>query len=251
MEEAIISLNDSKTADPDNIHAEVIKHGICALHGRVHNHALDCCSAKSLPQQWKNANIILAYKHKDDRAECGISILSVAGKVLAKIMLTRLIERVVDLVMPESQCVFRHGSNTIDMTLVARQLQRKCREQHQDLYMAFVDLTEAFDAVNRVLLLRIHRSFVCPPIFIAILQQFHSGICAQVVMASSQSSSFPVEVGVKQGCVLAPIIFNLFLVVITLASHRDIQSSGRVRIAYRLDDGLFNMRRCWWTLLVA
>ena len=62
-------------------------------------------------------------------------------------------------------------------------------------------------------------------------------------MAGSQSSSFPVEVGVKQGCVLAPIIFNLLLVAVTLVSHRDLQSSDCVGIEYRLDGGLFNLRR--------
>ena len=65
------------------------------------------------------------------------------------------------------------------------------------------------------------------------LQQFHTGMCAQVVMAGSQSSSFPVEVGVKQGCVLAPIIFNLLLVAITLVSYCDLQSSHCVEIEYR------------------
>ena len=107
--------------------------------------------------------------------------------------------------------------------------------------MAFVDLKKAFDTVNRDLLRNILRKFGCPPTFIAILQQFHTGMCAQVVMAGSQSSSFPVEVGVKQGCVLAPIIFNLLLVAITLVSHRDLQSSDCVGIEYRLDDGLFNL----------
>ena len=68
-------------------------------------------------------------------------------------------------------------------------------------------------------------------------------MCAQVVMAGSQSSSFPVEVEVKQGCVLAPIIFNLHLVAITLVSHRDFQSSDCVGIEYCVDGGLFNLRR--------
>ena len=161
--------------------------------------------------------------------------------MLAKIMLTRLLEHVVDLVLPESQCGFRRGRSTIDI-FVARQLQEKCREQHQDLYLAFVDLTKAFDTVNRDLLWNILRKFGCPPTFIAILQ-FHTGMCAQVVMAGSQSSSFPVKVGVKQGCVLASIIFNLLLVAITLVSHRDQQSSDCVGIEYRLDGGLFNLRR--------
>ena len=231
----------------DNIPPEVIKYGGCALHRRLHNFILDCWSAKCLPQQWKNANIILVHKQKGDRAECGnsrgISLLSVASKVLAKIMLTRLLEHVVDLILPESQCGFRRGRSTIDMIFVARQLQEKCREQHQDLYLAFVDLTKAFDTVNRDLLWNILRKFGCPPTFIAILQQFHTGMCAQVVMAGSQSSSFPVEAGVKQSCVLAPSIFNLLLVAITLVSHRDLQSSDCVGIEYRLDGGLFNLRR--------
>ena len=67
-------------------------------------------------------------------------------------------------------------------------------------------------------------------------------MCAQVVMTGSQSSSYPVEVGVKQGCVLAPIIFNMLLVAIALVSHRDLQSSDFVGIEYRLDGGLFNLR---------
>ena len=153
-------------------------------------------------------------------------------------MLTRLLEHVVGLVLPESQCGFRRGRSTIDMIFVAPQLQEKCREQHQDLYLAFVDLTKAFDTVNRDLLWNILHKFGCPPTFIAILQQFHTGMCAQVVIAGSQSSSFLVEVGVKQGCVLAPIIFNLLLVAITLVSHRDLQSSDCIDIEYRLDGGL-------------
>ena len=115
--------------------------------------------------------------------------------------------------------------STIDMISVSRKLQKKCREQHQDLYLAFVDLTMAFVTVNRDILWSILRKFGCPPTFIAMQQQFHTGMCAHVVMAGSQSSRFPVEVGVKQGCVLAPIIFNQLLVAITLVSHHDLQSS--------------------------
>ena len=150
---AILSLKDNKAADPDNIPAEVIKYGGCALQRMLHNFIPDCWSAKCHPKQWKNANIILVHKQKSDRTECGnsrgISLLSVAGKVLAKIMLTRLLEHVVDLVLPESQCGFWHGRSTIDMIFVARRLQEKFREQHQDLYLAFVDLTKALDTVNR------------------------------------------------------------------------------------------------------
>ena len=51
--------------------------------------------------------------------------------------------------MPESQCGFRSNRRTIDMIIVLRQVQEKCREQNIGLYAAFVDLTKAFDTVSR------------------------------------------------------------------------------------------------------
>ena len=134
--------------------------------------------------------------------------------------------------------MFRRGRSTNDI-FDSRQQQEKRREQHQDICMAIVDQINAFDTVNRYLLCDILRKFGSPPTFIAVLQQFHTGMCAEVVMAASQSSSFPVEVGVKQGCVLAPIIFNQFLVAVTLVSRRDLHSCDCAGIEHRLDGGLF------------
>ena len=102
----------------------------------------------------------------------GISFLSVAGKVLDMFMLTRLYEHVVDLVLPESQCGLGRGRNTFDMIFIARQLQEKCREQHEDLYLAFVDLTKAFDIVNRELLWNILHKLGYPPTFLPYYKNF-------------------------------------------------------------------------------
>ena len=68
-------------------------------------------------------------------------------------------------------------------------------------------------------------------------------MCAQVVMAGSPSFSFPVEVGLMQGCVQASIIFNLPIGAITLVSCHNLQSCHCVGIDYRLDSGLYNLRR--------
>ena len=67
-------------------------------------------------------------------------------------------------------------------------------------------------------------------------------MCAHVVMAGSQSSSFPVEVGVKQRCIPAPTIFNLYLVAMTLVSNCDVQPSDCVEVEYRPDCGLLTLR---------
>ena len=129
------------------------------------------------------------------------------------------------------------------MIFVTRLLQEKSREQHQNLYLAFIDLTKAFDTVNRPLLWGILSKFGCPPQFLAVLREFHDGMTARVVVGGHESDPFSVNVGVKQGCVLAPVIFNLFLVAVTLAFHSGIMTEDGVGLSYRLDGSLFNIRR--------
>ena len=98
-------------------------------------------------------------------------------------MLKQILTHVVDIVLPESQCSFRHGCSTIDMIrLVAQLLQEKCRKQNRDLYLAFTDLTKALNTVNIDLLWKVLSKFGCPPAFLTILQEFHNGMKAKVVI---------------------------------------------------------------------
>ena len=48
------------------------------------------------------------------------------------------------------------------MIFAARQIQEKYREQNRDLYMVFVDLTKAFDSVNRLGLWQVLRKIGYP-----------------------------------------------------------------------------------------
>ena len=66
---------------------------------------------------------------------------------------------------------------------------------------------------------------------------------ARVSFGGELSDPFEVLVGVKQGCVLAPVIFNLFLVAVTLFFRSNIQTSDGVPFNFRLDGNLFNLRR--------
>ena len=74
-------------------------------------------------------------------------------------MLIRLLTYVVDTLVPECQCGFRRARTTTDMIFVARLLQEQYREQHRDLFIAFIDLTKAFDTVNRDLLWQVLGTF--------------------------------------------------------------------------------------------
>ncbi|BHF61090.1 hypothetical protein SprV_0100406100 [Sparganum proliferum] len=67
-----------------------------------------------------------------------ISLLSIAGKIFGRLLLNRL-----------NGHLGRCYGKTTDMVFAAHQLQDKCQEMQTHLYTTFVDLTKAFDAMNR------------------------------------------------------------------------------------------------------
>ncbi len=244
---AVRSLKDNKSAGPDGIPAEALKNGGYLLTKNLHQLIQIIWAQKTVPQDWKDSHIVTIHKKKGDKSICGncrgISLLSVAGKVLVRVMLVRLTKNITERILPESQCGFRKDRSTSDMIFVLRQLQEKAREQNKDLFIAFIDQAKAFDTIDRQVLWVILEKFGVPPRFLDILQQFHVGMQARVIVGTSQSPSFPVQVGVKQGCVLAPVIFNLFLAAVTLLSRNSLSPDEGVCLQFRLDGNLFNLRR--------
>ena len=114
------------------------------------------------------------------------------------------------------------------MIFVDRQLQEKFIEEHRGLAMVFIDLTKAFDTVNRPLLWEVLQNFGCPPTFLAVLRELHEGAMARVLGSGQKSDPFPVCSGVRQECVVAPVVFNLFLAAILTVARRGIRPEDGV-----------------------
>lgn len=98
----------------------------------------------------------------------------------------------------------------------------KAREYHRPLYICFVDL---------------------PPKFLNIIKALHSNTSAAVRSYGKTSDPFPVFVGVKQGCVLVPTLFNLYfdaVIRMTMSLH---QSHLGLSLSYLLDADLVGNRK--------
>ena len=149
-------LKNNKSPGPDGVAGELLKYGPPELVDTLMDLVLHIWECGQVPQIWKDANLVTIYKNKGDRADCsnsrGIALLAVGGKLLEKVLNRRVASNIGEKFIPESQCGFRPGRGTCDMIFVARQLQEKCREQHVGMYMAFVDLSKAFDREPRELL---------------------------------------------------------------------------------------------------
>ena len=86
----------------------------------------------TLPQDLRDAVIVFLYKNKGEKSYCsnyrGITLFSIAGNILARVLLNRLIPTIAQENTPESQCGFRSNRGTVYMIFVLRQIQEKCRE---------------------------------------------------------------------------------------------------------------------------
>ena len=154
--------------------------------------------------------------------------MCIAGKILARIILNRLNQHISNLgLIPESQCGFCAGRGTTDMVFALRQLQEKCRLQNQDLYLLFIDLTKAFDTINRKGLWHILEKAGCPPHFVGIIRSFHDGMKVTVREGSEYSSHFEVTSGTKQGGVLAPTLFSIFFSLMLHVALKDTAHGAR------------------------
>ena len=80
--------------------------------------------------------------------------------------------------------------------------------------MVFVDLSKAFDTVGRTRLWQLLRKYGCPEKFITMIAALHTGMMANVSVGGEVSESFSVTNGVKQGCILAPTLFSIFIIAI-------------------------------------
>nr|VZI08832.1 unnamed protein product [Spirometra erinaceieuropaei] len=242
---AVQQLSSGKAPGSDAIPAEVYKHGGPQLMDHLTALFQEMWRQGEIPQDFKDATILHLYKRKGNSHVCdnhrGISLLNIAGKIFARILLNRLNNHLEQRLLTKCHCGFRRHCGTTDMILAARQLQEKCQEMRTHLHSTFVDLTKAFDTVNREGLWKFMQKFGCPERFTQMVCQLHDGMMARVTDNGAVSEAFAVTNGVKQVCVLAPVLFSLMFSGMLMDAYRD-ERPG-IRIAYRTEGHLLNQRR--------
>ena len=100
---------------------------------------------------------------------------------------------------------------------VVRRLQELGRTSNTSLEIYFIDLAKAYDSVDRVLLWEALARFGVPPRMIKVIRMFHDGMRARVQLDDGDFSAwFNVCQGVRQGYVLSPLLFNIFLAAVII-----------------------------------
>ncbi|KAI5754528.1 hypothetical protein M8J77_009265 [Diaphorina citri] len=128
------------------------------------------------------------------------------------------------------------------MVFAARQLVEETLEQNSHLCIAFVDISKAFDSVNREALFKIPEYINCPPNLLSILTLLHRSITSSVLVDGDYSEPFEVKTGVKQGFVIAPLLFLLYIQAI-MNQAKETNPGGAMALPwFRSDTNMFNKR---------
>ena len=128
---AIKLLTSGKAPGSNAIPAEIYKAGGTPVAKKMTELFHIMWKKEAIPQEFKDASIIHLFKRKGNPQlcdnHCGISLLSIGGKVLAIVLLNQLKHLEQSGLLPESQCGFRKDRGTINMIFTARQFQMKCQ----------------------------------------------------------------------------------------------------------------------------
>ena len=127
--------------------------------------------------------------------------------------------------------------------------------------MCFVDFQTAYDSVDRELLWKVLALAGVPEEMIAVIRQFHDRMQARVRMDDGELSDwFELAQRLRQGCVLSPVLFNIFFaaaieVVLVRFSEDDTILKDLVYLEEKAGVGagtpLERARRAVWGVLYA
>ena len=143
----------------------------------------------------------------------GIALTSVVYKVFCMILNNRLSEVVDEFhLLAEEQGGFRKGRGCQDQVLTLLLVaQSSVARKKEGCLTAFIDFSKAYDRVHRGKLWRCLESVGMSGKFLEVLQSLYMENCMQVKVDDQLRDPFRVEVGLRQVCILSPMLFSLYI----------------------------------------
>ena len=114
-------------------------------------------------------------------------------------------------IIAEEQAGFRAGRSTTEQIFNLRILYEKYLQHQQNLYHVFIDFKKAFDRVWHAALWATMRKYNISANLVRTIEQLYDKATSAVQMNGSIGEWFRTTVGVRQGCLLSPTLFNIFL----------------------------------------
>ena len=233
-------INDSEVGELDYIittdelkkATTVLKTGKAPGHDNILNEMLKCLVGKypdlilklfnmilrsnNFVPSWLLSVIVPIYKkgNKSDPANYrGIALLSSLGKLFLTILHIRLQEFVQKRnILKTNQLGFIKGSSTSDAHIMIHNLiDEYCHKRKKHIYSCYVDFEKAFDNIPRDMLFKKLFDMGIKGNFFNIIKHLYADDTAVIKVNNKISKPFRTNRGLRQGCVLSPLLFNLYM----------------------------------------
>lgn len=222
--EAIKSLKNKKSPGIDNISPELLK-----IDATTSAHLLtpiinQFWCTELLPEEISEGVIINLPKKGDLTARTnwrGITLLSMINKVIAHIINKRLSTSLLPELRKE-QAGFRAHKSCVDHINSLRVIIEQSVEWRSPLYLTFIDFEKAFDTLNHSAIWSALECKGVPLKLINLIKGLYENASCRILHEKQLSNKININSGVRQGCVLSPLLFNCVLDVVMnkATSHR-------------------------------
>ena len=210
----IAKLGNNKASDRKETVAEMLKRAGEGSLIQISNIIREMWLHQVRPEAWGIIDIVPIYKGKGDAGVCDnyrpISIIDMFSKAFGNLLKGRL-EKAIEGKLLEAQAGFRKGRSTRDMIYILRMLRGYSKEVRQAVYGCFVDLRKAYDSIDRETLWKVLRVYGIEGNLLEMIKLLYKDLKASIRVGDGRTEEFDIKAGVKQGCVLSPILFNIYL----------------------------------------
>ena len=211
IREAVKHLKSNKAPGSDRIPPEAFKADTNTTVEVLHRLFNMIWEKEDIPTEWKMGHLVKLPK-KGNLGDCGnwrgITLLVMASKVFTRVILMR-IKTQIDRRLRQEQAGFRSGKSCTDQTAALRIILEQSREWNSPLYLLFIDFQKAFDSLDREAIWSLLQHYGIPQKLINMIKALYNDFQCCVIHRGKLSPAFRVDTGVKQGCLLSPIIFTL------------------------------------------
>ena len=238
MKRALARLRSNKAADEAGVVGELLQHSPEELQVEILRRFNEVQRNHETPSEWRRTVFIMLAKKFPARCVDDFRPIACARtlyKLYAYLVLQR-VEEALEAAQPEEQIGFREGRRLEEHLLTTTLMFEKCFLHEVPLWIVSLDLTKAFDRVRWASLWAALREQGVPDHAIALIQDLYADQVGVVRSGGSESASFQILSGVRQGCILSP---RLFAAVLQFAMRR-----WRARLrhgGFNLGDGGANL----------
>jgi hypothetical protein len=202
-----------KASGHDEVVAEVLCRGGDSVLGAVHGLCQKMWREEKLPRDWTRGVICPLYKDGDKRDTSnyrGITLLSIVGKVYSQVLNSRIVKWAEEnKVLTEEQGGFRPHRGCPDQIFSLVETIRS--RGRKGTFCCFIDVKKAFDRVFRAgLWKRVAEEGVKGKMW-RVLRSIYETVESCVRVSGKCTDWFPVNTGVRQGCILSPLLYALFI----------------------------------------